>query len=106
MLQAATLDVMTNQRFRRGYWLKGARRLNPLEVAEYLRREHVVLVQPAADIPLEVSGANGTAELQASIYQPVLEALSDHRVQTIDELEKAVHKAGVAFNQLREALMF
>jgi len=105
LLQAATRDVMTNQRFRRDYWLKGGRRLNPLEVANYLRREYVVLLQPAVDVALEVNGANGTAALQASIYQPVLEALSDHRAQTIGELEKAVHKAGVTFNQLREALM-
>lgn len=105
LLQAATRDVMTNQRFRRDYWLKGARRLNSLEVAEYVRREHVVLLQPAADVALEVRGAHGTAALQASVYQPVLETLSDHRAKTIGELEKEVHKAGVAFNQLREALM-
>jgi SAM-dependent methyltransferase len=105
LLHAATRDVMTNQRFRRDYWIKGARRLNPLEVADYLRREYVVLLQNAADVALEVSGMNGMAALQASVYQPVLEALSDHRAQTIGELEKEVHKAGVTFNQLREALM-
>lgn len=105
LLQAATRDVITNQRFRRDYWLKGARRLTPLEVVEFLRLEHVVLLQPVAEVALEVRGAHGVAALQASIYQPLLEALSDQRVRTIGELEAEVHKAGVTFNQLREALM-
>lgn len=105
LLQAATRDVMTNQPFRRDYWLKGARRLNSLEVVEYLRREHVVLLHPPAEVALEVRGAHGMAALQLPIYQPVLEALSDQRVRTIGELETDVQKAGVTFNQLREVLM-
>lgn len=105
LLQAATRDVMTNQRFRRDYWLKGARKLHSLEVADSMRREYVVLLQPAADVALEVKGAHGMAALQLSIYNPVLEALSDHRVWKIGELEAEVHKAGVTFNQLRQALM-
>ncbi|MBT2775130.1 class I SAM-dependent methyltransferase [Halomonas sp. ISL-60] len=105
LLQAATRDVMTNQRFRRDYWLKGARRLNSLEVAEKLRLEHVVLLQPADEVALEVRGAHGVAALQLPIYQPLLEALSDQRVRTIGEMEADVGKAGVTFKQLREALM-
>ena len=104
LLQAATRDVMVNQRFRRDYWLKGARRLNALEVAAQLRREHVVLIQPAAEVTLEVKGAHGSAALQPQIYRPVLAALEGQRSRTIAELEAEVDKAGVTFNQLREAL--
>ncbi|OWV28387.1 class I SAM-dependent methyltransferase [Halomonas campaniensis] len=105
LLQAATRDIMTNKRFRRDYWLKGARRLNSLEIADFIRREHIVLLQPADEVALEVRGVHGVAALQRLIYQPLLEVLSDQRVRTIGELEKELHKSGVTFNQLREALM-
>ena len=39
-------DFMVNQAFRRDYWVKGVRKLNPLQRAESLLRQRVILTNP------------------------------------------------------------
>jgi hypothetical protein len=49
-------DFIVNQQFRRDYWVKGAVPLSPLDRAERLREERVVLLKPRKDVPLTVKG--------------------------------------------------
>ena len=105
MFRETVRDFMTNQQFRRDYWVKGARKLNPLEQAEALRAQRVVLVQPRADVSLKITGNLGEATLQAAVYNPILDALADHQFRTLGQMEQAVTAQGISFAQVLQAVM-
>ena len=98
-------DFMVNQQFRRDYWVKGARRLDPLMQAEALRAQTVILVTPCADVSLKVTGALGEAGLQDAIYSPILDALADHQPKNLAQLERALRDKGVGLAQLIQAAL-
>lgn len=85
-----TRDMITNQNFRRDYWVKGARTLNGVEQAEALRKECIISLQPAADVSLTVIGSLGEASMQEDAYRAVLDVLDSRQVVSLGELEEAV----------------
>jgi SAM-dependent methyltransferase len=105
MFQQTVRDFMVNQLFRKDYWVKGARRLNPLEQREALRAQRVMLTVPRADVSLKVTGSLGEATMQEAIYNPVLDALANHKPQTLGQLEQAVKDQNIAFSQLVQAVL-
>ncbi len=98
-------DFMVNQQFRKDYWIKGARRITALEQTEGLRLQKVILVNYRKDISLKVSGALGEATLSESIYNPILDSLSDYKPKTLGQLEHALRNKGISFSQLLQAVM-
>jgi hypothetical protein len=98
-------DFMVNQQFRRDYWVKGARRLSGLEQTEALRAQRVVLTSPRSGIPLKFAASAGEANMSEAIYGPVLDALADHKVNTIGQLEQMLQGKGVSLAQLLEIAM-
>jgi SAM-dependent methyltransferase len=105
MFRESVRDFMVNQQFRRDYWIKGARRITPLEQAEALLSQAFVLATPVANISLKVTGALGEATLTESVYQPLLSLMADHHVRTVKEMHEAVHTQGVSDGQLRQAVL-
>src|SRR5439155_19321850 len=70
MLRQSARDFVVNQQFRLDYWVRGARRLSPLEQREALRRLKVILVtNPGSTAPFTVQGALGQRELSPVVYQ-------------------------------------
>ena len=98
-------DFMSNQQFRRDYWIKGGRRLSYLEQAEALRRERVVLCTPRGDIKFSLTGALGEVTMSGAIYAPILDAMADHQPKTIAALEQIAAAQGFAFPLLLEAVL-
>ena len=98
-------DFMVNQQFRKDYWVKGARKLNPFEQVEALRSQKVMLITHRSDVSLKVTGALGEATMTKAIYNPILDVLADHKSRTIGQLEQAIKDKGVGFAQLLEAVM-
>ncbi len=98
-------DFCTNQQFRRDYWVKGAVRLTLLEQTEALRAQRVILAQARMDVSFKVTGSLGESTLHESIYNPILDVLSDHQVKTLAQIEQAVGTLGVNFDQMIQALM-
>jgi hypothetical protein len=105
MFRQSVRDFVINQQFRRDYWVKGARRLSPLEQAETLRRLRVSLTSPPSEIAVTVQGALGQRELNASVYNPLMELLAGHRARTIGEIEAAMTANGVGLPAIYEATM-
>jgi SAM-dependent methyltransferase len=105
VLRQSVRDFMTNSQFRRDYWVKGGRRLPALHQLEALRNERVVLIASRADISLKITGAAVEASLNASFYEPILDALSAHKPRSIGELEVAVKDRKMGFPQVLEAVM-
>lgn len=98
-------DFMTNQQFRRDYWVKGPRRLSTYDRNEALRETRVVLMVPRSVVPLKVGGALGQASMNPAVYEPILQCLSDQKAHRIVEIEQEVAAAGVTLAQVIEAVM-
>lgn len=105
MFRETTRDFMVNQQFRKDYWVKGARKLTPIEKAEALRAQKVILTTPRVDVSFKVAGALGTVTLTESVYAPILDHLADHQSNTLGQIEQAVKEKGVVFAQVLEAVM-
>jgi hypothetical protein len=106
MFRQSVVDFMVNQQFRRDYWVKGARRVSALEQTESLRTLRVILLtSPRSAVSATVQGALGERELNASIYNPILDALGDHQPKTIGEIETALSGTEFGLVALYEAVM-
>jgi SAM-dependent methyltransferase len=105
VLRETTRDFIVNQQFRKDYWVKGARRMSPIEQSEALRQQRVVLAVPRAEVTLQVTGALGAAQLNESVYTPLLDAMADHGVRSLGELEPLLAPRGIGFAALVQAVM-
>ena len=93
-LRETAKDFILNQQFRKDYWIKGPVRLAPLERATALRGVKVVLRIPASEITLKTTGGLGEVSFNESVYQPIIDFLSDHGVRAIGEVENHFAKSG------------
>ena len=105
MFRETVRDFMVNQQFRRDYWVRGARRLSPLEQIEELRKHRAILGTPRSDVSLTTRGALGELAMHPKVYEPILDVLADHRAKTVGEIEAAVGGKGISLAQILEALM-
>jgi hypothetical protein len=105
MFRETTRDFMVNQQFRRDYWVKGLRNLNPFEQAEQIRQLRVVLVTHRPDVSLKASGALGEASMSEDVYAPILDFLADHKPRSLGQIEQAVKEKGVRFAQVLQAAL-
>ena len=83
-------DFIINQQFRRDYWIKGPQRLPPLEQADAIRRQKVMLAAARDELVFSVTGVLGKREMAASVYEPIVEALGDGEIKTIGDIEQAL----------------
>jgi SAM-dependent methyltransferase len=98
-------DFIVNQQFRRDYWVKGGRRLSPLEQGEALRRLSVMLLTERSEITFTVQGSLGQREISPTVYNPVLDVLADHRPHSLGEIEESLADAGLRLAAVYEAVM-
>lgn len=105
MFRESTRDFMVNQQFRRDYWVRGARQLSPLDQAEQLRAQRVMLVAPRADVSLKVTGALGEASMSEAVYSPILDLLADLKPRSIGQVEQALRGANLQFAQILQAIV-
>lgn len=95
-LRETVRDIMVNCRFRKDYWVRGARKLTVLEKIEGLFKQKVMLLKPRAGLAVKVTGERGTFVPQKAVCDPVLDVLADHRPCTLAQLESALQDKGVA----------
>jgi hypothetical protein len=97
-------DLMVNRPFRIDYWVKGARRMAPLERIERLLEQRVMLIRQ----PDEVLSTFTNAFVMASALQPViaavLETIFDHRPWSLAEIGDAIESRGITVSQMIEAI--
>lgn len=105
-LRENTRDFCVDKSFRKDYWIKGARRLTPLQAAETLRAERVVLARPRPAIALEVEGPLGVADLAEALYLPLLDHLADGAPHALGDIEQALSAhAGLDMAAILHALI-
>ena len=105
MFKQTVRDFMVNQQFRRDYWVKGARRLTPLEQALSLREQRFLMTTHRPDVSLKVNGSLGEATLTETVYAPVLDLMADHKTRSLAQIEQAVKDAGINFTQLVQTVV-
>lgn len=104
ILRETVRDYCVNQQFRRDLWVKGARRLTPLEKVEALQALRFILTMPRANVPMSVVGSQGGAGLAEAICTPILDLMADFKIRTIGEIETAL-KGTIGFEQIVQALV-
>lgn len=105
MFRESVRDYMVNQQFRRDYWVKGLRKLNPIDQALQLRELKVLLVNSRSAVPLKIAGALGEGDMAPEVYDPILDVLADHRPRTVGQIEQAISARGISFGHLTQALI-
>jgi hypothetical protein len=100
-------DFLVNQQFRKDYWVKGKIENNVLEKSDQLRSLRVVLVAIRENVKLKLQGSVGEVEMSESIYNPILDFLADHEIQTLGSIEGAMleKKVGIGFDQIVQAIL-
>lgn len=104
LLREQMRDYFVNQQFRKDLYIRGARRLSVAEQREQLMDTRLLLLTPAADVPLKINGALGEATLQEAVYQPVIAAMAakDHAPKSLKDLARALPE--ITFAQLVQAI--
>ena len=104
MFRESVRDFMVNQQFRKDYWVKGARVLSPMEKLLKLRGQKIILTQYMDDKSLKIKGVIGEVSLQESVYIPLLNLMSDHKIRSFGEIELAL-KDILVFPQIIQAII-
>jgi SAM-dependent methyltransferase len=99
-------DVMLNQLFRRDFWVKGLQKRPIKNNLEELRSQRFILLSNGEfeEKKFKVKGYRGTASLNRSVYEPILTFLSANDRCSLKDLEEAVEKEGVTFEQLLQGI--
>ena len=97
-------DFMVNQQFRRDYWVRGARRLRPVQRHELLMAQGVVLVVPPDKVNSKITTPLGEMNLQDGVYRPITELLSDHKPRNIGQIAEHCQERGVNMAQVIQAV--
>jgi len=95
-------DIITNQTFRKDYWVKGLRRLTKTERLDLVKNTRVVLTRKASEIALKAKGALGEVTFSEKVYRKVLNEIERSKSPTLGELEIALKKDGITLAQIFE----
>ncbi|MEC8859646.1 MAG: class I SAM-dependent methyltransferase [Pseudomonadota bacterium] len=103
MFRESVRDFMTNQQFRKDYWVKGARKLTPLEQFEAIRAQKIVLTAYRPDVSLKINSALGEATMNEAVYNPILDLMADYKIRTLGQIEQDLAKHDINLNRIIEA---
>ena len=107
ILKESVRDYMVNQQFRRDIFIKGIRRLSPIERREAINGLTFTLACHPDDVGLDVNVGRGKATLQERVYKPLLNALAenDYQPKTVAHLRSHPWLKVLSDVELIEALM-
>jgi hypothetical protein len=76
-------DFMIDQQFRRDYWVKGIRKILPIERMEQLSNYKVMLIQHRSNITCDLLGFSNNVDMDKSPYGIILDLLTDYKPKTL-----------------------
>ena len=104
VLRETVRDFMINQQFRRDVFVKGVVALPPPEAQAKWGELRFVLSVKRDDVPLKMRVAMGEADLQAEVYEPLLDALASGP-RTVKQLVSDPKIAALGWPRLQQALL-
>jgi hypothetical protein len=100
VFRESTRDFMTNNNFRRDYWVKGSQKLSKFEKDERLKKIRLILAVPRPDVSLKVKGHYMEANLTKEIYNPIIDLMQDYEHRTIEEIFEKVREFNISLDQV------
>lgn len=82
-------DFLTNRQFRRDYWVKGKRLLNPLEIEREWHKLRVMLIIRREDYSPAIGNLR-TTDILPELAEPVLDALADGKMHSVAGLQQSL----------------
>lgn len=104
-MRETTRDFMINRQFRKDYWVRGARRLDPAARDAALAAHRVVLTTDPAKATGEVDGALSGRALDPAALGLFLELMSDMRPRSLGEVAAKLSGRGVSLQVAVEVAM-
>jgi hypothetical protein len=107
LLYQSVRDYFVNQQFRRDIFVKGARRLTPLERREAIHHQEFVLVTNPDAITMKVTGSLGEATLQEKIYGPIIEVLAEENLsaKTLAQIAANRKLSSIKLSEVGQAIL-
>ncbi|KMK51104.1 hypothetical protein RO21_08080 [[Actinobacillus] muris] len=84
-------DFIVNKQFRRDFWIKGGVKLNGYQKRQAWRKLDVLLLTSRHNIEMKAS-AHLTIDLNADLFNPILDKLQDHKVHNVGKLADSLKK--------------
>ena len=83
-------DYFINRQFRKDIFVRGIRRITPLERLDKILEMRYILLLPAENVPLKFAASGGEVSLSEAVYRPILEFLQEDnfRPKTFNEYLK------------------
>lgn len=97
-------DFLTNQQFRKDYWIKGKRNISAQEKLRKLKALTFIWSSGAVEAPQAITGALGKAQLQKEIYQAVTDIFSDRKPHSIEELVNVLDEKKMTIEMIMQAV--
>jgi hypothetical protein len=105
LFRESVRDFITNQQFRRDYWVKGARPLDRNAKDRLLADLQFMLITPRESAPKKITTALGELNLKDELYKPLLDVLSDYKPHSFGSLAQAVGAHDIRPVQLNQMLL-
>ncbi|WP_304334299.1 class I SAM-dependent methyltransferase [Conchiformibius steedae] len=84
-LEQTVKDFILNKQFRRDFWVKGARKLNSIQLSQQRGKQRFVLTTPRDKITLSISNYI-SINLMPEVFEPLLDILQDHQPHRVSDL--------------------
>ncbi|MFT0533276.1 class I SAM-dependent methyltransferase [Castellaniella hirudinis] len=104
ILREQTRDYFVGQQFRKDLYMRGARRLTPVEQRQLLLEMRFALLKAADAVTYKVTTPLGEATMQEALYAPLVAALADKQYSPKTLAELAAQAPALTWPQLIEAL--
>lgn len=104
VLKESVRDFLMGAQFRRDYWVKGARKLSAIDRDDALRRQSFALTCRRDSVELTAKGVRSVVNLNADVYNPVLDIFADNQPHAIGETEEKLREKNVSLSQILEVV--
>ncbi|MFL9924537.1 class I SAM-dependent methyltransferase [Herbaspirillum lusitanum] len=105
VMRQSVRDFMVNQQFRRDYWVRGAQRMDGPQRMQALALQAVVLLTDPAQVPLTLQNAASEITLNRQVYEPIMQAMSDHRPHMLAQLADSLAASKLTPVQIVDSVM-
>lgn len=103
-IRESVRDLIVNQSFRKEYWVKGRRIIDPLEKIEAIRRERICLICHPSQIEFKAKGHHNEANLDPKMYNILINIILDYRPISLGELEIHLARYEINFSQMLQMI--
>lgn len=105
VMRQSVRDFMTNQQFRRDYWVRGAQPMEDRQRVQALAMQSIVLLTPPDKVPLTIQNVASEITLNRLIYDPILQVLGDYRPHTLVDLAASLAHRNINLQQVIDSAL-